>query len=77
MIDALGVNQGTLAGPLQRLVLSGALVVERGHARGVDRRVKVYRLTTLGERLVEELRKHERGRSAPASSKKRGPDTAN
>jgi DNA-binding MarR family transcriptional regulator len=62
MIDALGVNQGTLAGPLQRLVLSGALTVERSHARGADRRVKVYRLTPLGEHLVEELRRSSRDR---------------
>ncbi|MCI4358652.1 MAG: helix-turn-helix transcriptional regulator [Thermoplasmata archaeon] len=62
MIDSLEINQGTLAGPLQRLVVSGALTVERGHARGADRRVKVYRLTPLGERLVEELRKKERAK---------------
>ncbi len=64
MIDALGVNQGTLAGPLQRLVLSGALSVERSHARGADRRVKVYRLTPLGEHLVEELRRNSRERES-------------
>jgi DNA-binding MarR family transcriptional regulator len=55
MIDALGVGQGILAGPLQRLVLAGALKVERGHAQGVDRRVKIYTLTPLGERIVRDL----------------------
>lgn len=76
MIAALGVNQGTLAGPLQRLVLSGALTTERGHARGVDRRVKIYRLTPLGERLVEELRKNERGRRNAPTPRKHGPGSS-
>lgn len=69
MIEALGIGQGILAGPLQRLVLAGALSVERGHARGVDRRVKVYTLTPLGERIVRDLehrRKPPSLRQAPA-----------
>ncbi|HEV2231580.1 MAG TPA: hypothetical protein VGV64_08165 [Thermoplasmata archaeon] len=55
MIDALGIGQGVLAGPLQRLVIAGAVRTERGHAQGVDRRVKIYYLTPLGERIVRDL----------------------
>ncbi|HEV2520491.1 MAG TPA: hypothetical protein VGX00_07775 [Thermoplasmata archaeon] len=72
MIDALGVNQGTLAGPLQRLVLSGALSVERGHARGADRRLKVYQLTPLGERLVDDLRRRQARTDARPPGHRRG-----
>ncbi len=69
MIDALGIGQGVLAGPLQRLVLAGALSVERGHAQGVDRRVKIYRLTPLGERIVRDLRARRRPPSLRAAGR--------
>lgn len=59
--EGLGLGQGALAGPLKRLVLSGAVAVERSHVRGVDRRVNTYRLTHLGEQIVKDLRRGGRG----------------
>ncbi|MCI4335919.1 MAG: MarR family winged helix-turn-helix transcriptional regulator [Thermoplasmata archaeon] len=56
MVDALSVNQGTLTGALRSLVDAGLLSERREHARGVPRRVKVYRLTSRGELLARELR---------------------
>ncbi|MCI4360044.1 MAG: MarR family winged helix-turn-helix transcriptional regulator [Thermoplasmata archaeon] len=62
MVEALGLTQGALVGILQRFVAAGVLSVERSHVRGVDRRVKVYRLTLQGESVVQEIRR----RQAPA-----------
>lgn len=62
IVEALGISQGAIVGILQRFVAAGVLSVERGHVRGIDRRVKVYLLTPAGESLVEEIRR----RQAPA-----------
>jgi len=56
MVEALAVPQGVLTGVLRRLVAAGVISEHREHARGVDRRVKVYRLTSLGEQVARELR---------------------
>ncbi|MCI4356171.1 MAG: hypothetical protein L3K18_03365 [Thermoplasmata archaeon] len=56
MIEALGVSQGALTGVLRRLVAGQVLRESREHVRGIDRRVKVYRLTPAGERLVRQIR---------------------
>ncbi|MCI4352496.1 MAG: helix-turn-helix transcriptional regulator [Thermoplasmata archaeon] len=56
MATALSVRQGSLAKVLQRLVASGALVVERRHVAHRSTRLKVYRLTQLGMSVARELR---------------------
>lgn len=56
MVEALDVGQGTLTGALRALVDAGLLSEKREHARGVERRVKIYRLTSSGEALAKELR---------------------
>ena len=67
MVESLGINQGALTGVLRRFVAAGVLEVRREHVRGAERRLKVYRLTSSGERLVQELR------SPPASRGPQGP----
>jgi DNA-binding MarR family transcriptional regulator len=54
--EALGIPQGGLAAVLRRLEAADILVAERGHVRGHDRRLKVYRLTQRGLELAKELR---------------------
>ncbi|MCI4366650.1 MAG: hypothetical protein L3K08_02740 [Thermoplasmata archaeon] len=58
--EALGVTQGGLAAVLRRLEAAGIFTVERGHVRGRDRRLKIYRLSSYGLEVARELR----GRSA-------------
>ena len=58
MVEALNVGQGTLTGALRALVDAGLLSERREHAKGVARRVKVYRSTSRGELLVREIRAH-------------------
>lgn len=55
--EALQVSQGALTGVLRRLVAAGVLEEKRQHVRGIDRRVKVYRLTPSGQQLYRELRR--------------------
>ncbi|MGA8276330.1 MAG: hypothetical protein WB852_08585, partial [Thermoplasmata archaeon] len=56
MATALGARQGSLVRVLQRLEAAGVLTVDRRHVSGVARRLKVYRLTALGESLARDLR---------------------
>jgi DNA-binding MarR family transcriptional regulator len=56
MVLALQTGQGTLTGALRALVDAGLLTVRREHVSGGTRRVKVYRLSSSGERLVRSLR---------------------
>ena len=58
MVESLHVGQGTLTGALRALVDAGLLSEKREHARGVERRVKIYRLTSAGEALAKEIRSH-------------------
>jgi DNA-binding MarR family transcriptional regulator len=71
MMEALGVPQPGLAPVLRRLEAANILTSERGHVRGRDRRLKVYRLTDRGLELAKELRVRRAragGRRAPAES---------
>jgi DNA-binding MarR family transcriptional regulator len=56
MVEALGIPQAGLAAVLRRLEAAGILIGERGHVRGHDRRLKVYRLSPRGVQLAQELR---------------------
>lgn len=66
MVVALEVGQGTLTGALRTLVEAGLLSEKREHARGVERRVKIYRLTSSGEALAKEIRLRRPTRPAAA-----------
>jgi DNA-binding PadR family transcriptional regulator len=61
MAAALEVRQGTLVKVLQRLRAADVLTVDRRHVSGVDRRLNVYRLTSLGESIAQDLRHRPRG----------------
>ncbi|MCI4349896.1 MAG: hypothetical protein L3K15_00030 [Thermoplasmata archaeon] len=54
--EALGIPQAGLAAVLRRLEAAGILVTERGHVRGHDRRLKIYRLSSRGLEVAKELR---------------------
>ena len=69
MTEALGIRQGTLAKVLSRLERAGVLEVDRRHVRGGPRRLKVYRLTALGESVAREIR--HRKVPAPTNSERR------
>jgi DNA-binding MarR family transcriptional regulator len=56
IVDALGIPQAGLAAVLRRLEAAGVLTTERGHVRGHDRRLKVYRLSDRGLEIARELR---------------------
>jgi DNA-binding PadR family transcriptional regulator len=56
MASSLVVRQGSLVRVLQRLEAADVLTVERRHVSGSDRRLKVYRLTSLGESVARDLR---------------------
>ncbi|MCI4329029.1 MAG: hypothetical protein L3J86_05540 [Thermoplasmata archaeon] len=56
MVEALGIPQAGLAAVLRRLEAAGVLLGEKGHVRGHDRRLKVYRLSPRGIELARELR---------------------
>jgi DNA-binding MarR family transcriptional regulator len=56
MVDALGIPQAGLAAVIRRLEAAGILLGERGHVRGHDRRLKIYRLSSRGVEVARELR---------------------
>lgn len=56
MGEVLGVRQGALSSVLRRLEDGGAIVSEKMHVRGRDRRVKVYQLTPRGRELAKRVR---------------------
>lgn len=56
MVEALGIPQSGIAAVLRRLEAAGVFTAERGHVRGHDRRLKVYRLTAQGHEIARELR---------------------
>jgi DNA-binding MarR family transcriptional regulator len=62
-VEALGIPQAGLAAVLRRLEAAGVLVTERGHVRGRDRRLKIYRLTPRGVDVARELRTRSHRRS--------------
>jgi DNA-binding PadR family transcriptional regulator len=56
IVESVGFRRGALTGILPRLGAARIFDVSREHVRGMDRRVKVYRLTPTGDALVRELR---------------------
>lgn len=64
MSEALGVRQGNLTKILSRLESAELVEVHRRHVRGEPRRLKVYRLTGLGESVARDLR-HRTGAGSP------------
>ena len=64
MSGALAIRQGTLTKVLSRLEAARVIEVDKRHVRGQPRRLKVYRLTPLGESVARELR---HPRSAPTA----------
>jgi len=70
MAAALSARQGSLVRVLQRLEAGGLLTVDRRHVSGVPHRLKVYRLTSLGESIARDLRH-------PADGARRGSEPPN
>lgn len=58
MSDALGVAQSPLSSVLRRLTVAGLVVQDTRHVRGQPRRLRVYRLTPLGESVARDLYLH-------------------
>jgi DNA-binding PadR family transcriptional regulator len=56
MVSALSVRQGSLTKVLRRLLAGDAVRVERRYVSGANQRLKVYRLTALGESLSRDVR---------------------
>ncbi|MCI4364402.1 MAG: PKD domain-containing protein [Thermoplasmata archaeon] len=56
MITALGTQQSLLSNVLRRMIYSGFLTQDVRHVRGASRRLRVYRLTSKGDRIAHELR---------------------
>jgi len=62
MTEALGIPQGALAKVLSRLQEADIVESHRMHVSGEPRRLKVYRLTGLGESVARDLRHRPIGR---------------
>ncbi|HTT25671.1 MAG TPA: hypothetical protein VMH90_01740 [Thermoplasmata archaeon] len=73
MTTALDTGQSSLTKVLTRLVAAGALTESRGHVEGAPRRLKVYRLTPLGESIARDLRHRTPGGVAPPSREPHSP----
>ena len=73
MASTLVVRQGSLVRVLQRLEAADVLTVDRRHVSGADRRLKVYRLTSLGESVARDLR-HPRSTSTRVPPPPRAPE---
>jgi PKD repeat protein len=65
MGEALGIEQSNLARVVKRLEVAGALTHELRHVPGTARRVRVYLLTPVGQRIGAGLVRHE---AAPTDS---------
>ncbi|MCI4331423.1 MAG: PKD domain-containing protein [Thermoplasmata archaeon] len=70
MSDRLEVGQSPLSNVLRRLVIAGVLSQDVRHVRGRPRRLRVYRLTSMGESLALELRRQRENLRVPPG---RGP----
>lgn len=57
MVEALGLSQGTIAKTLTRLEAANVLKADRRHVEGQPTRLKVYRLTPLGESVARDARR--------------------
>lgn len=79
MSEALGVRQSSLTKVLARLVAGGALEESTGHVQGAPRRLKIYRLSSLGEAIARDLRRSGHGgpreAAEPPVAPARGPAT--
>ena len=73
--EALGVTQGALSGVLRRLVAGGALISEKAHVVGHERRLNVYLLAPRGREIVRRLWKE--FPAAPTSRTRRDGDALN
>lgn len=60
MAQALGVRQNSLTNVLRRFVAAGVLTQDVRHVRGQPRRLRVYRLTSRGEALYQDVRRARR-----------------
>jgi DNA-binding MarR family transcriptional regulator len=56
LAERLSVTQGAVSKVLARLVAAEVVLEERRHVHGLDRRVRVYYLTSQGEVLAHEIR---------------------
>ena len=59
MSERLNVGQSPLSNVLRRLVVGGVLRQDVRHVFGRPRRLRVYRLTAMGEALANELRRRQ------------------
>jgi DNA-binding MarR family transcriptional regulator len=55
MAERLQVGQSPLSSVLRRLVVAGLVSQDTRHVRGQPRRLRVYRLTPLGESVSRDL----------------------
>jgi DNA-binding PadR family transcriptional regulator len=67
MVALFDVHQGSLVKVLQSLEAGDVVQVERRFVGGANRRLKVYRLTALGESAARDLQ-HRAARPRPASA---------
>jgi DNA-binding PadR family transcriptional regulator len=67
MVATFDVLQGSLVRVLQRLRAGDVVTVERRFVAGANRRMKVYRLTALGEAAAQDLRHPKVDRPAPSA----------
>jgi len=68
----LGIRQGTLAKTLARLEAADVVEVDKRHVSGESRRLKIYRLTALGESVSRDLR-HRRANVGHPPNLSKGP----
>jgi DNA-binding MarR family transcriptional regulator len=76
MVEALGASQSAVAKVVRRLVASGVLLESREHVQGAPTRLKVYRLTPLGEALARDIRQRRHGEPLPGRTRLRPPSDA-
>jgi PKD repeat protein/DNA-binding MarR family transcriptional regulator len=69
MSERLDVGQSPLSNVLRRLVMAGVITQDVRHVRGKPRRLRVYRLTPMGEALATELRRQRSAADGPGSGR--------
>ncbi|MCI4318423.1 MAG: hypothetical protein L3J96_07785, partial [Thermoplasmata archaeon] len=65
MAERLSVGQSPLSNVLRRLVIGGVLTQDVRHVRTRPKRLRVYRLTSMGEALATEIRRQNATRAGP------------
>jgi DNA-binding MarR family transcriptional regulator len=58
LAERLGVTQGAVSKVLSRMMAADVVREDRRHVSGLDRRVRVYSLTVVGQELEREIRDH-------------------